>query len=498
MRSSHQDGSVLVSLLVIMIFLSMTILSLGVISQSNITRATQRIYLLQAQYAAESGADAVVAYLNTTGSYPFSGQKKKLFEYAPTYWAEYEATIQDDPNDANKKLVTSIGRVYQPSTETTKPRYTYKIEVVVERSSESFTSSVVSRNSVEIASSVKSVIATSFYINEYIKVNKNTTDLQVDDLTVAGKYPDANNCSLAGAGNLVRNPHLPSGTKSILHLAHNNCMDSTPGNTSDANFDVTANDTTLKKVASIYIPWSYKMNNADNGGEYASGNCSDWTTAAPFIPSNGNNRKTHYPDDGTGTALASACGGSGAAQADISLGNKTITLKDHAHIRANLCKATACKPTFVNPDAGTTKFLFVEGVINFENVYVSNGVSYPNGGTAPTVSPGNIVFISYSTSQTLSGSKQCPSNAAAIRFGQAGADSIFAPNGYFISTNGMMCIDQTKYATDIRSLGGISGKDIYISSNSGGVFELTFNPQFPLTNVPLDLSWRAAGVKRVY
>jgi hypothetical protein len=498
MRNNQQDGSVLVSLLIIMIFLSMTILSLGVISQSNISRATQRIYLLQAQYAAESGADAVVAYLNTTGSYPYSGQKKKLFEYSPTYWAEYEAAIQDDPNDANKKLITSTGRVYQPSSETTNPKYTYKIEVVVERSSESFTSSIVSRNSVEIASSVKSIIATSFYINEYIRVNKNTTDLQVDDLTIAGKYPDANNCSLSGAGNLVRNPNLPAGTKSKLHFAYNNCMDSTPGNTSDANFDVTANDPTLQKVASIYIPWSFKMNNADSGGEYTSGNCNDWTTAAPVIPSNGNNRKTHYPDSGTGTALASTCGGSGGSQADINLGSKVVTLKDHAHLRANLCKASSCKPTFVNPDTGTTKFLFVEGVINFENLYVSNGVGYPNGGTAPPVSSGNIVFISYSTSQNIPASKQCPSNAASIRLGKDGANSLFAPNAYFISTNGMMCIDQTKYATDIRSLGGISGKDIYISSNSGGVFELTFNPQFPLTNVPLDLSWRAAGVKRVY
>ena len=59
----NESGSILVSILVIMIFLTITVLSLAVVSQTNITRATQRIFLLQAQYAAESGADAVVAYL---------------------------------------------------------------------------------------------------------------------------------------------------------------------------------------------------------------------------------------------------------------------------------------------------------------------------------------------------------------------------------------------------------------------------------------------------
>ena len=70
-NTSEQSGSIIVSIMVIMIFLTMTVLSLSVVSQTNITRAAQRIFLLQAQYAAESGADAAVAYLNSsTGTYP--------------------------------------------------------------------------------------------------------------------------------------------------------------------------------------------------------------------------------------------------------------------------------------------------------------------------------------------------------------------------------------------------------------------------------------------
>lgn len=499
MRNLRQEsGSILVSILVIMIFLTMTVLSLAVVSQTNLTRAAQRIYLLQAQYAAESGADVVVAYLNSSaGSYAASGTEKELFTYAPNYRATYQATVVNDPSDANKKTVQSIGRVYQPATAAT-PRHTYKLNVKLERSSMAFTSSIVSRNSVEIASSVKAVIAQTLFVNEYVRANKNTSEVEINDLTIAGKYPDGGNCSLSGAGSLLRSPDLPAGTKAKLRMAHHNCMDNPPGDTSNADFDITANDSTLQKIASIYIPWSFKMNNSDGGGEYTNGSCSDWTAASPTIPSSGNDRKTHYPSSDAGTVPASQCAGTGSAPADLNLGTKTYTIKDHVHIRANLCKAVACKPTFVNPDPGTTKFVFVEGVINFENVYVSNGTGYPNAGTPPTTSPGNIVFISYSTSQSLQDSKQCPSNSAAIRIGKDGSNSIFAPNAYFIATNGMLCVDQTKFTTGVSSLGGISGKDIYISSNSGATFELTFNPEFPLNSVPLDLSWRATNVKRVY
>jgi hypothetical protein len=476
----------LVSIMIIMIFLTMTVMSLAVISQSNITRGHQRIYQLQAQYAAESGADAVVAYLNSTaGAYPTSGTETDLFTFGTTYRATYTPTVTNHPTDNNKKSVLSEGRIYQPANAST-PRFTYKLNVSIERSSISFTSSIVSRNSVEVASSVKAVIAKSLFVNEYVRANKNTTDVQIDDLTIAGRYPDGGNCSLSGSGNLVKRADMPVGQKALLRMAHSNCMDNPPGNTSNADFDITANDTTLEKIASIYIPWSYKMNNNDSLGEYMNGACSDWAATTPTIPSSGNDRETHYPDSGSGLAAASACGGSGSAPADLNLGTKTYTINDHVHIRAHLCKATSCTPTFINPDAANPKFIFVEGVINFERATVSSS------------SPGDIIFISYSTSQNISASKQCPSNSAAIRLGKDGSNSMVAPNAYFIATNGMLCVDQTKFDSGTESLGGVSGKDIYISSNSGATFELSFNPEFPLSSIPLDLSWRAANVKRVY
>ena len=485
-NTSEQSGSIIVSIMVIMIFLTMTVLSLSVVSQTNITRAAQRIFLLQAQYAAESGADAAVAYLNSsTGTYPESGTEKLLFTDSPTYRATYQATISDTA-DPNQKSVMSIGRVYQPSTATV-PKLTYKLQVTLERSSTEFTSSIVSRNSVEIASSVKAVIATSLFVNEYVRANKNTSEVAINDLTIAGKYPDGGNCSLSGSGDLTRSSDLPVGTKAKLRMAFSNCMALPLVNSRIKDFDNIENDSTIQKIASTYIPWGYKMNNADGNGEYTNGNCTDWSAASPVsIPSAGNDRKTHYPDTGAGTASASACGGSGSAPADLNLGSKTYVIKDHVHVRAHFCKASDCTPTFINPDAGTTKFVFIEGVMNFQNIKIDSS------------SPGNIIFISYSTSQSLSDSKQCPSNSAAIRLGKDGSISLYAPKAYFIATNGMLCLDQTKFDSGVKSLGGISGKDIYISSNSGATFELAFNPEFPLSTVPLDLSWRSTNIKRVY
>ena len=93
----NQSGSILVSILIIMIFLTMTVMSLAVISQTNITRANQRIFLLQAQYAAESGADVVVAYLNSSaGAYADSGVEKQLTPTSTTtYRATYQSTVTD-------------------------------------------------------------------------------------------------------------------------------------------------------------------------------------------------------------------------------------------------------------------------------------------------------------------------------------------------------------------------------------------------------------------
>jgi type II secretory pathway component PulK len=62
-RHKPDGGSVMVSILVITLFLSVFVTALIVYAGANLSRARGRVLLLEAQYAAESGADAAIAIL---------------------------------------------------------------------------------------------------------------------------------------------------------------------------------------------------------------------------------------------------------------------------------------------------------------------------------------------------------------------------------------------------------------------------------------------------
>ncbi len=499
-----ENGSVVVSVFIIMIFLTLTVLTLSVINQSNISRSYSRLYMLQAQYAAESGADAAIAYINradpatggTLGSYPDSGVKKLLVQNtdanSQSYKAMYTATTsavtdESGASDPNKLKVTSVGEVYRPAT-ASNPTHRYKIEVLVERSIINASSSIVSRNSVVVDSSVKNITAKSLYINSFMNVESNSTDVTIDQLSIAGKVPqNGAACSLLGKGHLKKRVDL--GGPVELTMAGVNCMDPIVGNTSSPDFTISSNDTTIRPISSTHIPWNFKMNDAYT----SSGSCSDWisgsSTATIHIPATLNSKKTHYPDtlSGVATGVAPSCGNGG----DLNLGERTIVLDDHAHVRGHFCKnSDQCRPKFINPDSAHPKFVFVEGVINFKNVTVKEPES-----------PGDVVLISYSPAISgvagVNGSK-CNGNVVSIHFNNDGSNNVVAPNLYVISTVGTVCIDQTKFPSTSDALGGISGHDLVVSSNSGTVFTLAFNPEFPVSEIPVDLSWRATHTKRLY
>src|SRR5690242_821400 len=59
-----QSGSIVVEILVVTVFLMIIILSIASLSNSVSQRARLRVLGLQAQYAAESGADSAIAQLN--------------------------------------------------------------------------------------------------------------------------------------------------------------------------------------------------------------------------------------------------------------------------------------------------------------------------------------------------------------------------------------------------------------------------------------------------
>ncbi|HSX04972.1 MAG TPA: hypothetical protein VLF69_00705 [Candidatus Saccharimonadales bacterium] len=469
--TKQSRGSILVTILVLMMFSTSLLVGLDILANANLFRARGRIFLLQAQYSAESGADAAIATLNS-GNTTYTGTTSDVQVLSATsYKATYGTTVTTGSSD-KQRIIVATGKVYVPANATS-PTYTRKIRVTTERSSTETASSVLSRNIIEIASGVKNVYARDIYANGYIDMAKNTTNLVAENVTVAGKNTGSGNCSIGGSGNLVKPASFsdPTQTKTNIIVAYNNCV-SPPGNTSNSNFNVSANNTSISTVQSTYIPWSQFM---DSSYQNSPSGCSDWTSGASprSIPSTGNTKKTHYPDSGSN--ISSSCGTSG----DLSLGSATYVLHDNVHIRANLCASSACTPTFTNPSSSVV-YVFVEGTINFTSVTTT-------GGSGP------IVFITYGA-DPASKTGSCPYGGS-IYIGQQGSSSVSAPAAYFLAANGL-CVDGTKFSSS-PALGGVGGKNIYIASNPSTPRDLTLDPSFPVSSIPIDLSWRESGYERL-
>lgn len=466
---TQQDGMILVAIISIVLFLSIILTGLAALAGANLTRAHGRILTLEAQYAAESGADAAIATLNS-GNDTYTGASSEVTVLtASTYRATYTTAVATGSND-KERIITATGRVYAPKTATT-ASYVRKIRVTSQRTSTSTASSVVSRNIIYVASGVKNLIAKDIYANGFVWLAKNTTNLVAENVTVAGKNTGASDCSIGGSGNLVKPGSFSTSgqTKTNIVTAYNNCI-SPPGNSSNTDFNITANVGSISTVQSTYVPWNQYM---DATYQNSPTGCGDWTvgTSPVTIPSTGNTKKTHYPDSGSN--VSTSCGTNG----DLSLGSKQYNITDNVHIRANLCAASACTPTFYNPTA-TLKYVFVEGSVNFGAVQTASG-------------SGPIIIVSYG-SDPSSKTGSCPYGGA-IYLGNSANTSASAL--YLLATNGI-CLDKTKFGST-PALGGIGGKNIYVATNPGTPFDLRLDPAFPVGQVPIDLTWRAVRYQRL-
>jgi hypothetical protein len=213
----------------------------------------------------------------------------------------------------------------------------------------------------------------------------------------------------------------------------------------------------------------------DSSYQSSPGGCTDWTSGASprSIPSTGNTKKTHYPDSGSN--ISTLCGTSG----DLALGSNQYNIKDNVHVRANLCAASACDPTFYNPTANTY-FVFIEGTVNFNSVKTASG-------------SGPIVFVVYGA-DPASKTSLCPYGGA-VYLGQQGSTTTNAPALYLLAQNGV-CMDGTKFGA-APALGGMGGKNLYINTQSGQPFDLGLDPNYPVSQIPIDLSWRETGYERI-
>lgn len=479
---ASKRGSIVVTILVLTVFLSTLVLSLLVVTQANLQRARGRILLLQAQYSAESGADAAISELNN-GNTTYAGEVSEVTVLSNAqYRATFTSSVVAGVND-KERIIVAEGKVYSPAS-AVEPRYTRTVRVTAERTTTTTASSMLSRNIVEIASGVKNIVGKDIYVNSFIKMNKNTTNLIAENVTVAGREVSAGNCSIGGTGNLVKPTAFsdPAQTKTILRLAYNNCV-SPPGNVTNADFEVYANQSTISTVQSTYIPWDEYL----DGSYTAANSCNDWTSGASprAIPSTDGSKQTHYPD--TDSNVANSCGTNG----NLNLGSTTYTINDSVHIRANLCATSACTPTFNNPSSDV-RYVFVEGTMNFDALNSAVG-------------SGPIVFITYGA-DPASKTSVCP-HGGSVYLGSSGSTSTYAPNIYLLAMNGI-CLDKTKFSEASQpatqpdglptpALGGIGGKNIYVSTNPGSPWDLALDPDFPVDQIPIDLSWRQARYERL-
>lgn len=478
---TSDSGLVLVAILMISVFLSILAFAIINYSTTNLSRARSRVLLLQAQYASESGADAAVAVLNSgnpcTGT-TCDANDVQILDNAPHYRATYSITVTPGV-DAKKKYITATGKVFAPASATT-PKYTRTVEIYTERSSTTASSSLVGRNIIYIESGVKNVEVKDLYVNDYIQMNKSTTNLIAENIVVGGRNTSSGNCSIGGVGNLVKPSAFtdPAQTRTNIKVAFNNCI-SPPGNVSNTDFNVLSNQTDITAIQSTYIPWSQYM---DASYVNSTSGCNDWTTGTfpRSIPSAGNTGRTHYPDSSSGVDTSGTCGSGG----NLMLGNGQYNILSHAHIRANLCGSTGCEPTFYNPDNGLSgnplvvKYIFIEGTVHFERLNTA-------------ADSGPIVFI-VNGADPSGIATTCPYGGAAF-LGDSGTSS--APAAYLLALNGV-CISKTRFGSS-PALGGISGKNIYIDSNPATTFDLKMDPGFPTAQIPVDLSWRAVQYRRL-
>lgn len=470
-KTKPGDGSIIISVLIVTLFLSMLAASMIVYASSNLSRGRDRILNLEAQYAAESGADAAIGYLNADPNAAYTGTGGAQVQILSNN--QYKATFSTSVaagSASNEKIITSTGYVYAPANAAS-PSYTRHIEVVTQRTSDTVgVTGILSRNIIQIDSGVKNLYAKDLYVNGYITTAKNTTNIVAENITVAGKNTGATNCSIGGSGNLVKPASFtnPGQTKTKLILAYNNCINP-PGNTSNTDFDVQANQSSISKVQSTFIPWSQYMDASYTNA----GNCNDWTTGTSprQIPATAGSKATHYPDSASN--VSSSCGTNG----DLALGSNQYNITDNVHIRANLCAASSCSPIFYNPTS-TTRYIFVEGSVNF------NAIT-----TAPGSGP--LIMIVYGA-DPASKVGVCPLGGA-LYIGNTGNTS--APAMYFLANNGV-CLDKTKFSSS-PALGGLSGKNIYIATNPGTPFDLKLDTTFDSSKVPINLSWHATRYRRL-
>lgn len=124
-------GFVLPLTLIVFIVMSVVGLSIASLSFSRLSLTTRNVYVANSLLAAESGVDFSLRELNNTATFAGYSVEQELFSNDTQGRGTYETRI-DPGASADEKILTSIGRVYVPTSAST-PKVTRTIEVVLGR-----------------------------------------------------------------------------------------------------------------------------------------------------------------------------------------------------------------------------------------------------------------------------------------------------------------------------------------------------------------------------
>lgn len=125
-RDSKQQGFLLASLIISTTLIVAVAVLITTLIINNYTLAKKDVYRLNAQLAADAGADRAIAELNNDNAWTGTTGEIELYSGA-NYKSTYEITILAGAS-ASEKVASVIGRTYAPTTDTS-PRATRKYSV---------------------------------------------------------------------------------------------------------------------------------------------------------------------------------------------------------------------------------------------------------------------------------------------------------------------------------------------------------------------------------
>jgi hypothetical protein len=234
MKTNKQDGFIVGSLLVLIVFISVMLVTITSTAIANFQSSIKENTRVNAQFAADSGLDRAIHEINQDGTYTGtaglgpsgSDEIELLNDTTNNIRSTYEVTITDGSAD-DKKIVRSVGRTYKPATDTT-PTSTRIFEVEIINLVASNTSIVTGVGGLVMSNSSK-IIDGSVYANGEIymdgtsQIGTSTNPLSTFVANMVCPIPaDATYPQLCGPGENNNPIHINSPNSFLYGLVNAN------------------------------------------------------------------------------------------------------------------------------------------------------------------------------------------------------------------------------------------------------------------------------------